>query len=230
MGRVGVLDTGVLVGMVFAHDQHHDECLEYVRGINGPVYITPCVGNEFSEKSKVIPKELKDEVRAHRKQIIRKYNKDELNVSDIVKIQQQMLSTKDKSHRFLFQYYDEKKGGDNIKLRELTNDLSDMVMEIGKDACQEYGGFKSLITPWTKGCDSYPTVETNLLVKEGDDKQVCIEAHHVATKEQGDTELATANPKHFIRRVGDEPVSRKENILDVTNLFDVKDTSQSNYP
>ncbi|SEL94450.1 hypothetical protein SAMN04488691_11228 [Haloferax larsenii] len=217
--------------MVFAQDQHHDKCLQYVLNTNGPVYITPCVGKEFQRLSSKVPKELKREVQDHRKNLIRRFNKTKLDLTDLVNIQQNILDTNDRAHRFLFEYYEnKKKKKGSVKFREIKNDLSNIAMEIGKDACQSHGGFESLIDPWTKGMKKYPAVEKNLLVHEGDDKDVCLEAHHIATVETEDTELATANPKHFIRQIPGEPVSRKQNILFVTNIAHIEDTSLANYP
>ena len=93
------------------------------------------------------------------------------------------------------------------------------------DQTKEHGGLESLVEYWEDPIPSYPDVEHELLIHEGDDPIVCIEAHHISTEEQSSTELATTNPRHFIRQVGDEPETREENILRVTDLDAVVDRS-----
>ena len=230
MGCVKVLDTGVLIGITIAQDQHHEECLNYVVDSDADAYATPIVGQEFKDKLSEIRDILSREIKKHRKTVIKNFGKNILNRTDIVQIREDILNTDFNSHRFLFEFYEEIAQQGEIERSQLANLLSDMATEVYKDGAKEHGGFNSLVSGWSRSMDSYPDVENELLICEGDDPNVCIEAHHVAKTVNVDTELGTTNPKHFIEKQDGEPESRKENILRVTSLVDVVDLSMGRYP
>jgi predicted nucleic acid-binding protein len=230
MGRVKVLDTGVLIGIAVKQDQHHQECIDYVANSDTSAYATPTVIYEFKDKLRDIRDELNREIRQHRKEIIKHIGKKQLDRTDLVKIREDILETEFEAHRFLFEFYDKIADRGQIERSELTSLLSHMATEVYNDGAKEHGGFNSLVSAWTRGVDSYPTVEDQLLICEGDDPDVCIEAHHVAKTIAEDTELGTTNPRHFVQKFDDEPESRKSNILSVTALVDVIDLSMSKYP
>lgn len=230
MGRVKVLDTGVLIGIAVEQDQHHQECIDYVANSDSDAYATPTVIYEFKDKLSDIRDELSREIRQHRKEVIKHTGKKRLNRTDLVKIRENILDTDFEAHRFLFEFYDKIADRGQIERNTLTNMLSNMATEVHNDGAREYGGFNSLISAWTRGIDSYAKVESQLLICEGDDPDVCIEAHHVAETVAKDTELGTTNPRHFIQKLDDESESRKDNILRVTSLVDVVDLSMSKYP
>lgn len=227
MDRVKVLDTGVLIGITVAQDQHHERCLDYVVGSDGKNYATPTVWDEFKPKIKEVRNQLSEEIKQHRKDIIREFGKTVLNRTDLVKIREQFLEADTRAHRFLFEFYDDLS---SIELDELADKLSDMATEVFDDGAKESGGFESLVSGWSRGCDSYPEIREELLICEGDDPDVCIEAHHIAITVSDKTEIGTTNPRHFTEDKRDEPESRKENILRVTALVDVVDLSMGKYP
>jgi predicted nucleic acid-binding protein len=230
MGRVKVLDTGVLIGILVAQDQHHDDCLDYVVDSNGDAYATPTVGQEFKTKIGDIRNTLSQEIKQHRRAVIRHIGKKTLDRTDLVQIRENLLETDFDAHRFLFKFYEKIADRGEIGRIQLTNMLSNIATEVYNDGAKEHGGFNSLVSGWSRGIDSYPGVESQLLICEGDDPDVCIEAHHVAETVTEDTELGTTNPKHFIRKQDGEPESRKDNILRVTSLIDVVDLSMGKYP
>lgn len=232
MECVKVLDTGVLIGIAVEQDQHHQECLDYVVNSDGDAYAPPTVIYEFKDKLSDIRNELSREIRQHRKEVIKHTGKKQLNRTDLVKIRENILDTDYEAHRFLFEFYDKIADRDPVERSTLTNMLSNMATEVHSDGAKEYGGFNSLVSAWTReiDIDSYTDVEEKLLICEGDDPDVCIEAHHIADTVDEDTELGTTNPRHFIQKVDDEPESRKDNILRVTALVDVVDLSMGKYP
>lgn len=230
MGRVKVLDTGVLIGITVAQDQHHEDCLNYVADPDADAYATPVVGQEFKDKLDEIRNTLSQEIKQHRKAIIKQFNKSTLNRTDIVQIREDILDTGFDGHRFLFKFYEKIAERGKIEASKLTNMLSNMATEVHKDGAKEHGGVNSLVSGWSRGIDSYPDVESELLICEGDDPDVCIEAHHVAETVTEGTELGTTNPEHFIRKQDDEEESRRDNILRITSLIDVVDLSMGKYP
>lgn len=230
MSRVRVLDTGVLIGIVVAQDQHHADCIGFVLPSDVEAYATRTAAEEFESKLAKIRHTLSRQIREHRRDVIRQMGDKPLNRTDIVRIREDILNADFEAHRFLYEFYQRIAEEGEIERDELTDQLSDMAMEVYDDGAKEYGGFQSLVSAWTRGVDSYPKVERQLLVCEGDDPDVCVEAHHIAETEPEPTELGTTNPKHFIRHRQGESESRKDNILRVTALEDVVDLSMSRYP
>jgi predicted nucleic acid-binding protein len=230
MCRVKVLDTGVLIGIAVAQDQHHQNCIEYVTNSDDDTYAPPTVIYEFKDKLGEIRTNLHRVILKHRKSVIKHIGDTELDRTDLVKIREDILDTDINAHRFLFEFYEEIAKDGKIERDTLTDLLSDMATEVHDDGASEYGGFSSLVSAWTKDVETYPNVENELLICEGDDPDVCIEAHHIAEERDEDTELGTTNPRHFIRKQDGEPETRKENILRITSLADVVDLSMGKYP
>ena len=104
-----------------------------------------------------------------------------------------------------------------------------MSHEVYDDASKDLGGLRSITVPWTDPIPRYSSIESDLFLNEND-KQICIEAHHIALNCSSDVELATTNPKHFIEHRPGEPVSREDNILNCTDIATVDDLSYPKYP
>lgn len=227
MPEISVLDTGLLLGATVEKDTHHEECIEYLleRDI---CYVTPTVEAEFEHKGEEIRSTLADEISQHRQDVSTEVENERLSPGTIDWIQTNLLDRSLNSYRFLQEYYQtlrNKARFSNIERLQVVSDLEEMEFEVWEDESESYGGLESLIEYWVDPIPSYPEVERELLIYEGDDPVVCVEAHHIAAQEQPATELATTNPRHFIRQVGDEPESREENILRVTDLAAVVDQS-----
>lgn len=227
MPDVSVLDTGVLLGATIEKDTHHEECIDYLLAKESS-YVTPTVKQEFDDKDEEVRSELADEISQHRHDVSRKVDNETLTPSAIDWIRTNLLDGDLNSYRFLEEYYQNLRGKarfSNIARLQVISDLEEMELEVWKDEAETHGGLKSLVEYWDDPIPSHPEIKTELLIHEGDDPIVCIEAHHIATKEQPLVELATTNPRHFIRRVGDEPETREENILRVTCLDAIVDRS-----
>lgn len=232
MVQLKVLDTGVLLGMCIEIDQHHTKCIDYV--VNDgceKVYITPTVGSEFERKSSEIRQKLSQSIIKHRQKVVKEMNNDQLSRKALGYIRDTVLEGGNRAYRFLYEYYSKKmKNRVSVDKLEIVMDLEDMETEVWEDACKEHGGWKSLVSGWTKGINPYPDIENKLLIYEGDDRDVCLEAHHVAADTGKVTELGTTNSKHFIDKKSGESESRKDNILRITELEDVKDLSCGKVP
>ena len=227
MPDVSVLDTGMLLGAIIEKDTHHEECIDYLLG-KELCYATPTVEREFESKDEDIRSTLADEISQHRHDVSSEVDNQTLSPSTIDWIRTNLLNRELNSYRFLEQYYQNLRGDarfSTIDRLQVITDLEEMELEVLKDETEEYGGLESLVEYWVDPIPTYPDVERELLIHEGDDPIVCIEAHHIATEEQSSTELATTNPRHFIRQEGDEPETREENIVRVTNLDAVVDRS-----
>ena len=228
MSDEAVLDTGVLLDAGVEKDTHHHECIEYVVE-KSECYVTPTVDQEFRKKETEIRSTLSEEIIDHRHAVSREVDQDVISEGVIDWIESNLLDFEKNSFRCLRAYYKNKK--DEARFRridklEIISDLEEIESEVWEDAAKSHGGLDELVSKWERPIPGYPDIERELLVCEGDDPVVCIEAHHVATATDGSqTELATTNPVHFVRQVGSEEETRKENILPLTDLYDVIDFS-----
>jgi len=223
-----VLDTGVLIGVSVENDTHHNECVEYVVE-RSDCYVTPTVEAEFQRKEAEIRTTLSEEISEHRHDVSQEVDQEVASDGVISWIETNLLESVDNAYRCLKAYYENKRREARfrrIDKLEIISDLEEMEMETWEDAAATHGGVSELVSNWDGPIPSYPDVERELLICEGDDPVVCIEAHHIATtSEVTRTELATTNPVHFIRRVDDEDETREENILRVTEIDEIADLS-----
>lgn len=227
MPDISVLDTGVLIGATIQKDTHHEECIEYLL-TKETCFLTPTVEREFDNKEEDIRETLSDEITQHRHDVSNEVDNQTLSPSTIDWIRTNLLTRELNSYRFLSRYYQNLRNEARyatIDRLQVISDLEEIEFEVWQDETEEYGGLESLVEYWDEPIPSYPDVAHDLLIHEGDDPIVCIEAHHIATEKPSSTELATTNPRHFIRQVGDEPETREKNILRVTNLDAVVDQS-----
>ena len=229
MTGISILDTGILLGATIEKDTHHEACLSYLLD-HDCCYITPTVEREFHEKSDEIRTRIADEISQHRQDVRNEVDEGILSTGSIDWIQRNLLDRGLSSYRFLNEYYQQLRSEarfSNIDRLQVISDLEEIEFEVWEDESEEHGGLNSLVEYWRDSIPSYPDIRRELLIHEGDDPLVCIEAHHIASEESPQTELATTNPRHFIRQVDDEPETREENILRVTELDAVVDKSWS---
>lgn len=232
MSVVKVLDTGVLIGLCITIDQHHERCFSYLTDDECTVYITPVAHSEFQDIEKAIRTELHEELVEHRMSVSEEANDGLLDRDDLEWIRDNLIdrSYGTRSTHHLVEFYNQlMKDRFDIDKLELEFKIQDMEAEVWEDTCRNHSPdittWRDIVEVWTKGTDTYRSIENELLICEGDDPKVCIQAHHVAVSTDGWTELATTNPKHFIKNYSEEPESRKDNILRVTDLDDVVDRS-----
>ena len=223
-----VLDTGVLIGVTVEKDTHHRRCVDYVVE-KSECHVPPTVDQEFQRKETEIRTTLSEEIIDHRHAVSREVEQAVISEGVIGWIESNLLDPEKNSFRCLKAYYEHKKDQArfrNIDKLEIISDLEELELEVWEDAADSYGGIDELISKCEGPIPGYPDIERKLLICEGDDPVVCIEAHHIAaTTDDTQIELATTNPVHFIRQVEGETETRKENILRVTDLADVVDLS-----
>jgi|AntRauMinimDraft_3_1070383.scaffolds.fasta_scaffold03156_2 predicted nucleic acid-binding protein len=225
MGLAKVLDTGVLLGVTIEKDTHHELCFEYVND-GGTCYVTPTVKQEFGQKENEIRTRLYEEINDHRVEFASEVDSDTLSIGAIDWVRSNLLDRDMDSFRFLAEYYQQKREEcriRNVDKLEVVMELEDMEMEVWEDAAKDKGGLESLYTHWQDGIGDYSDVERDLLIYEGDDDKVCLEAHHIAVCLDHTTEIGTTNRNHFIKQCGDEEETREDNILRVTELEAVRD-------
>lgn len=230
MSHLGVIDTGVLIGFTIEQDQHHENCKDYIiDGGHREVILPPTADSEFSNIEQRIRKSLSSEVSEHRQKVQRVVNDDPLDRSGLRFIRDGLLDSDDseRAYSFLYKFYSRLiKERVQIYVQEIISKLSNIETEVWVDWSQQYGGWKTHVRVWSKGTGQYPSIESNLLICEGDDPDICLEAHHISTLSPTEpTKIATANRRHFIDAVPGEPESREDNIERVTDLKEVIDLS-----
>lgn len=226
MGVLGVLDTGVLLGITIETDAHHQECLQYAV-TSERCLVPPASQAEFQYKEPEIRERLHDELTAHRQEVSREVHDENLSPSTIGWIQANLLDREMDTFRFLYAYYEQLRSQsryDQLLKDQIIYDLEEMEFEVWDDAAADEGGLDSLVNEWSDPVPTYPELERDLLICEGDDPTVCLECHHIAIEHLDEsTELATTNPRHFIDHVDGEPESREANILRLTSIASIED-------
>ena len=224
MSAVRIVDTNVAIGLVLMHHKFHDNSWSYTVNAPGDVYLPPTAAGEFTDLKDGIRKELRQEFSKHQGKVLAEFaGKDELDRSDLRYARDGLVDDDMEIADALRDYYDELiEEWHTVNPLQLECDLGDMYDEVGIDACQENGGWRSVLTVWTKSTGSYSSLKSSLLICEGPDPDVCIEAHHIATSFSDPTELGTADGD-FIDKVDGEKKSRKQDILNQTDLADVID-------
>lgn len=231
MSKVRVLDTGVVIGTTIDKNQHYKNCSKYIQSGN-TTYTPPTTDQEYQKRESHIRDTLAEEIRHHREDVINEVDKGTISEGTFKWIRDNLLDPNYRSFTYLYEYYNNKISEsrfENILRLQLSYDLDDMSYEVYDDASKDLGGLRSITVPWTSPIPQYPSVESALLLN-GNDRQICIEAHHIALNCSSDVELATTNPKDFIEHRPGEPVSREDNILNCTDIATNEDLSYPKFP
>lgn len=232
MSHIGVIDTNVLIAYTIEQDQHHRNCREYIlNGGHNRAYLPPTAHAEYNRKEPQIRQYLRSEVNDHRSKVTAEVNSGEHDSYALSHIRNEILNEAQCPHAypFLYRWYSiliQKRT--KIRRKTLLKGLSDIQAEIQQDASKPDGGWKSHVSVWNKPIPEYASLKSNLLIHEGDDPQICVEAHHIGGEHSGTpTILATANPSDFYDQNEGEPKSRRDDIVSKTDIDDVKDLSES---
>lgn len=225
MAESSVLDTSVLIGLSIENDQHHKNCYQHVVNCDGDCWVTPTARSEYEDLAPEIRNQLNDEIIQHRQRVQQEVGGDVLQRDELEWIRDNLIANnprKSKSFTYLYEWYNDLMTQRfEIHLAELIERLSNMETEPLEDAAAEHGGWDRLVQFWNRGSDRYPSVKENLL-PTGNDKEICIEGHHIAVIKGGIVNLASADSDHCGKK-DTESESREENIERTTKLNSVID-------
>lgn len=230
MSDVGVIDTGVLIGFTIKNDQHHETTKEYILN-NGPstIYLPPRAKTEYDNIESYIRKQFRQEVIKHRQDVSSQFNSQRVTQNGFQYIRDQILdeSKQERVHAFLYRWYTNLyKQNVTLKKSTVIRRLSNIETEVMKDRSQQWGGWKSYIDVWSKGSGNYPSIKSSLLLSDQPDLDILVEAHHISTKQRGKkVQFGTANPQDFKYQNDNEPKRREDDIINKTNLDNIKDLS-----
>lgn len=216
MTESAFLDKGILLGYCFSVDVHHEKCSDYLLDENRDPYITEYVRKSFNRKKVEL-------IRRHRKDILHHVDElensrytGELGPMELKRIRQNMISNVEypNAWRYLRDYYDDQS---LISVGEITEEMRELARRIESNALSRFKTFDRKVNHWERN-DEHVNVQTSLDEIRNDDEEdfwICIDAHDVASRVSGHTELATTDLNHLVRN------GRKELIVDNTDLEDV---------
>lgn len=191
------LDKGILLGYCFTVHTHHEKCEKYLSDADTVFYVTKYIDDVYEEKKREVIKQHRTAILDH---ITRLKRADEfsegLDPDDIDEIRRWMITTANDAWRYLRDYYD---GLSYTTVHDVEDDLRSLARELDKLARRRKEKFDSRVESWTRDCE-YPELEddlSNLRKEEKEDYWVCIDAHDLACRTPGTTELVTNNPSDF---------------------------------
>lgn len=233
-----VIDTNVAIGLTIKRHDLHEKSWEYTVEQSATVYLPPTAGDEFDNLKPDIEGEIQNQLSKHQGEALAKYgDKENLIRDDLCDLKQNFIDDGWDIAEFLRTYYDCLIKDFRVKPERIEFDLGNIINGVGDDPCSEYGGWRNVVDKWTRGVDSYPNLKSNLLIYEGDDPDICVEAHHIATTQDGRTELGSADGDFLDhKKIEDdedddeyEPRPRRDDIIDQTALCDVIDLRPDNW-
>lgn len=233
MSRVRTVDTNVLIGLVIKRHIHHQNSFEYVVDAPDRVYAPPKAEEEFLDRVDEIRRQFRQDVMEHQTEVETAFADwgGKLGAEQIKYARSGLLNEDMEAYGFLDAYYENLLNSRpvNVDPLQLEYDLQDIYMELGEDACArrlDGDGWRDVVTSWTRETGQHDDLQARLLIYEGDDPIICVQAHHIATvmddERDVETELGTADGD-FIDHKDGEPRARCDDILAETALSHIED-------
>lgn len=220
MGNSSFLDKGLLLGFCFTVDVHHVKCRQYLDNPGLDFYITEEVERAFNDNKKRMVEDHRKELLKHVQRLEKSDFNGRLGPMELQSIRDDLITKRSypNSWRYLRDYYDEL---NIISVREIQEELREIARQIEAQAEERRQEFTGFIHIWERA-DEYPGVEDNLeeiRVAKAEDFWICIDAHDLAVRTDGQTELATTDLNDFIRG------GRRDLILDSTEIDSIEEVA-----
>lgn len=210
------LDKGILLGFCFRPDPHHRPCAEYLYQDDLSSFITDQIDQIFRLKKRELADKHETNILKHVSELERSKYDGQLGPMELKEIRRDVLDTRSDTYDFL-EYYYSNELPQIISMYELKEQLRELARSMRSLALGRKEEFDEIVNLWVRE-DEYPEVEDGLQeIREAkeEDMWVCVDAHDLAVRKSGETELGTTDFQDFIRD------GRRELILDVTALDDV---------
>lgn len=212
MTRAGFLDTGVVVGYCVTVDRHHGPCSEYIEN-HSLLFTSDTVEEEYRSTKPDVCTRYADAVRMHLSDVKRSDLDGQLDPVDLDRLKTEILDRRNRLHGVLYDFYE---GLDQfVHYDAVIAELEALARDIEAMAAQRKANLDEQVDTWDRK-DEHRNVRKELDLHEPD-LTICVDGHDLAVHLSDETELATANPRDFVRE------GMREQILDLTAYVDVVD-------
>lgn len=211
------IETGVLVGYCILLDPHHAKCKSYIDGDEREMYTSEGVKEEYKTTKETVSSRLSSAVLDHIRDLKSQASQGYLGPMDVDNVKKNVLHRRNDAYQFLYRYYDDVVNN-GVQKQELEANLRNIARDIDRLIASREKELKKMVREWEMQ-DDHPSVEEALSMIHEPDRTWAVEAHDLATQNDGKTEFATTNPADFISD------GRRETVLDNTALDDVVDLS-----
>lgn len=209
------LDKGVVLGFCYPVEIHHIPCREYLEDEKVTPYLTEEVANIFAIKRSELTDRYSNAVLEHTSEIRKRDGTTEFGPQDQQEIRRSIPDS-NPARDFLVRWYDSELP-QFISQRELAGRLRNLARDIDQIAVNRKKELDDMVNVWERTSE-YPEVESALSeIKEDkeEDLWICIDAHDLAVRTDGVTELGTTDLDDLVRD------GRKQLILEATAIDDV---------
>lgn len=208
------LDTGVVLGFCFTVDTHHLKCKDYLQENGKQCYVTADVEEAYKRKKPYLTERYSKAILDHADHIKNSSAfEGQLDSLDIRDIREDLLSPRNDSYQFLYWFY-KRKAPNYIQVTELCNQLREIARDIEGNALRRKETLDKLLERWCRE-EEYNLVADALSAIHEEDRDICLDAHDLACEQTGTVELATTDPKDFVKN------GHKQLILEHTEIDDV---------
>lgn len=185
------LDKGLVLGYCFPVDIHHRKCKDYLQNEEREFYITKHIESIYAAKRREMIKEHRNAVLKHVRYIDRNYDS-EIGPMDLQDIRRRLNRGSSEAKNYLIAYYE---GRQFANPRDVVADLREFVRGMQSHVTDRKDDFDELVEMWSREED-YPGLEDSLRdIREDkeEDFWVCVDAHDLGERTEGETELATTD-------------------------------------
>lgn len=216
------LDKSVTLAYIFLSDPHHRVCREYINTGNTDYYATKEVEDVYHRRKDEIVEDHKEAVFNHIQEVTKKFD-GELTTENIEEIREQINRHTNPAWRYLVDFYTGK-AGESVYV--VTKELREIIRDLEQRADTRQSTLYERMHGWLR-FKPYDDLQARLqmLVERGEeeDMRMILDAHDVATNQEGTTELATANPKEFADSEIEAVIENHTNIDRVKLVFVSRD-------
>lgn len=185
------LDKGIVLGFCFPVDLHHRECKTYLQSGSMEYYLTGHVESIYGAKRREKIKAHRNAVLKHARYVDRNYNS-EMGPMDLRDVRRHLDRGGNEARAYLKAYYDGKQFANPA---DVVKDLREFARGMQSHVSERKEKFDELVEPWTRK-EEYPDLEDYLASIRADKEEdfwICVDAHDLAARTQGETELATTD-------------------------------------
>jgi hypothetical protein len=185
------LDKGLVLGFCFPVDLHHRKCRQYLENGTIEFYLTDQIESIYGVKRREKIKEHRNAVLKHVRYIDRNYDS-EMGPLDLRDVRNRLNRGSSVAKNYLMSYYEGRQFANPI---DVVEDLREFARGMESHITDRKDEFDEIVEMWSRE-DDYPDLEDSLRDIRDDKEEdfwVCVDAHDLGERTQGETELATTD-------------------------------------